>query len=167
MENLAELGPCEELKKECSRCGEPKIRKFFLFKIKNKEKERSYCSECRNKIRRRHYGTNRVDYVNRAKQGREFLKEKYFIWLSSRSCVDCGEKDIVLLEPEPDHVIGSKRRNISLMVNHGEPWCDILEELGKCVIRCSNCHKLKTAEEQGWYKFLRSRGRITADTGKG
>lgn len=148
---MVDLAPGE---KECNRCGLPKTRKHFLFKIKNVEKERSYCSECRNVVRKRHYVANRVDYVGRSKLFRAEQKERYFLWLRDNPCVDCGETDVVVLEP--DHVRGIKRRNVSQVINHGEPWSAILEELEKCDVRCSNCHTRKTAREQGWYKHVRS-----------
>lgn len=42
------------------------------------------------------------------------------------------------------------------MINHGEPWNDILAELEKCEVRCSNCHTRKTAKEQKWFKYIMS-----------
>lgn len=74
--------------------------------------------------------------------------------LDSHSCVDCGEKDIVVLQF--DHVRGKKRGNVSSLARAGHPLSVIQKEIAKCEIRCANCHVRKTAKEQGWYKAQKS-----------
>jgi hypothetical protein len=61
--------------------------------------------------------------------------------LAQGRCVDCGERDMLVLEF--DHV-GTKRGQISSMV-----WDVSLEtlmrEIAECEIRCCNCHRRATA----------------------
>lgn len=76
----------------------------------------------------------------------------YFDYLSKQKCVDCGEKDPVLLEP--DHVRGKKKHGVGSMIRAARAWSEIEEELAKCDIRCVSCHRKKTAKDQGWYKYL-------------
>ena len=67
-------------------------------------------------------------------------------YLENNCCVDCGEKDPIVLEF--DHK-GDKRYNISDMTTFS---IEILqEEIDKCEIRCANCHRRKTAKQLGWY----------------
>jgi hypothetical protein len=54
-------------------------------------------------------------------------------------CVDCGEKDIDVLEF--DHVRGEKKAAIGVMVQEGYSVDMLLKEISKCEIRCSNCHR--------------------------
>ena len=66
-------------------------------------------------------------------------------------CVDCGERDIRVLEF--DHVRGKKVANISTLATTGSCWRRIAEEIAKCEIRCANCHRRKTFEQFGWQQY--------------
>lgn len=61
--------------------------------------------------------------------------------LKSRPCTDCG--NCFPYEcMDFDHVRGSKRKEISSMLN-----CSIEvleEELGKCDLVCANCHRIRS-----------------------
>lgn len=70
---------------------------------------------------------------------------KYIAYLFVHPCIDCGEKDPVVLDA--DHVRGEKIHNLSHMVNEGYSWDKIETELEKCEIRCANCHRRKTARD--------------------
>jgi hypothetical protein len=69
-------------------------------------------------------------------------QEVVYQYLLSHPCVDCGETNPVILEF--DHVRGSKSfapttgplsHNVNAM----------LAEIAKCDVRCTNCHKRRTA----------------------
>ena len=62
------------------------------------------------------------------------------------SCVDCGESNPIVLDF--DHVHGDKSHNISDMVNGSYAISSIKDEIRKCEIRCSNCHRKKTHERR-------------------
>lgn len=66
--------------------------------------------------------------------------------LRRSACVDCGERDHVLLEF--DH-IGDKRDAVSTLARS----CSlaVLErEIAACEIRCCNCHRLRTSASGTW-----------------
>jgi hypothetical protein len=64
--------------------------------------------------------------------------------------VDCGESDPVVLEF--DHLDGEvKAGNICTMVNRPCLWEAIVAEIEKCEVRCSNCHRRRTARQMGWW----------------
>lgn len=67
--------------------------------------------------------------------------ELLYEYLLKHHCVDCGQTNPVVLEFDHMH---DKRYNVSQMLRTHE-WNEILKEIGKCEVRCSNCHKLKTA----------------------
>jgi len=61
--------------------------------------------------------------------------------LQASGCVDCGERDLVVLEF--DH-IGNKRDSISNLA-WGEYSLDALRrEVAQCEVRCANCHRRRT-----------------------
>lgn len=80
------------------------------------------------------------------------MEIKRFIWtyLASHYCIDCGERDPVVLEF--DHV-RDKKFVISAM-GQSKTLKDVQEEIKKCVIRCANCHRRKTALQLRWHKKI-------------
>ena len=69
---------------------------------------------------------------------------RIFLYLLDHPCVDCGEKDPLVLEF--DHVRGEKKREVSKLLCNGYAWKTIRAEIKKCVVRCANCHRHKTHE---------------------
>jgi len=86
-----------------------------------------------------------------AKNKKEF-QEKANLYKLKNGCIDCGyKKHAVALHF--DHIHGEKVRNICDFRN----WDLALAEVSKCVVRCSNCHAIKTFENKefrGWRKKL-------------
>ena len=73
---------------------------------------------------------------------------RVLVYLRDHPCVDCGESDPVVLQF--DHR-GAKRANIARMLKDGFTWRQIEDEIAKCDVRCGNCHRRKTAREQGYH----------------
>ena len=58
-----------------------------------------------------------------------------------RPCMDCG--GVFPTEcMDFDHVRGSKRCNVSAMLQHSVE--SVLEEISKCEVVCANCHRIRT-----------------------
>lgn len=78
--------------------------------------------------------------------------EKMLKYLEDKQCVDCGERDPLVLQF--DHVNGDKRFNIGVYLYRASwHWQKVLVEIEKCVIRCANCHRRKTAEENRSWRW--------------
>lgn len=73
-----------------------------------------------------------------------------YSYLANHPCVDCGESDPVVLEF--DHIL-TKHRDVSLMSRTAFSSSAVVAEIAKCVVRCGNCHRRKTAREQGSYEL--------------
>ena len=106
---------------------------------------------------RQHYQNNVDYYVKKATRRKKdcikILSQRVFTYLLSHPCVDCGETDPIVLEF--DHLdSATKIATISEMVQQQRPWEIIMNEIDKCQVRCANCHRRRTAKQQGWYMRL-------------
>jgi hypothetical protein len=127
--------------KICSKCRQEFDISHFSWSIKG-VKRHAKCLACRS--------GERIDYYNRHKE--DELAYKYerqvnkrdearrYVWeyLSNHICHDCGEYDPLVLTF--DHVRGTKKMNISQMINQGYTLKVLQEEIDKCEVVCSNCH---------------------------
>lgn len=140
--------------KICCRCKKNKPITEFNFKIKRRNIRQKACRECTRNELRNHYKNNRNYYLNKAKSRNRIVRvrnRKFILnYLSTHACVDCGETDPIVLEF--DHT-GNKEFDISFLIRD-HSIDKLKKEIKKCEIRCSNCHKRKTAREFGWYKTL-------------
>ena len=106
------------------------------------------------KANARHYKKNKDKIISRsaARNKRQRKKNREFVDRVKRmhSCVDCGESNPVVLEF--DHVRGVKRKSVADMVYNYYSIKSIKEEIRKCDIRCSNCHRIKTTERRNKLK---------------
>jgi hypothetical protein len=143
------------MKKVCSGCGQERNIEDFNWKYKAKGIHQSLCRLCTTHHSRKHYKNNKEIYVNRAhkrnvhiyKENRQLLYE----YLTLHPCVDCGNNDPRVLEF--DHVRGAKVDEVTRMVSNRASWNTIEREIAKCEVRCANCHRIKTSERGGWWRF--------------
>jgi hypothetical protein len=144
----------------CSKCNITKDASEFPFRNKLKGTRHSYCLVCGREWVRGHYARNVKRYVQKARKRRKqvvnVLNEKIYNYLETHPCVDCGETDPIVLEF--DHVRGQKSYEISTLSYRLASWNTVLKEIAKCEVRCANCHRRKTAEQRGTYRFIRRNG---------
>jgi len=99
---------------------------------------------------RRHYEKNRDRVIASAKKYSKLTRDRIraFITthLKANPCVDCGETDAIVLEF--DH-LKDKDFNISDAARKGVSIKKLKDEIAKCEVRCSNCHRRKTYERSG------------------
>jgi hypothetical protein len=136
--------------KACSKCGDVYDISEYPWSIRG-VKRHSKCPKCRSE--------ERIDYYNRHKE--EELAYKYekqkerrdearrYVWeyLSNHVCADCGEYDPLVLTF--DHVRGTKKMNISQMINQGYTLAVLQEEIDKCEVVCNNCHLRREKKRRG------------------
>lgn len=104
--------------KKCINCGTEKKEDFC-------KRSGGYCRECH-----RRYN----------KEKNIFLKIKSIKYLGER-CSKCGYSE-TLAALEFHHVDNKTKDNeISYLAHKGARWEEIKNELDKCVLLCSNCHK--------------------------
>ena len=149
-----------EERRTCSRCQLTKDAAQFAYRDKAKGRRHSYCLACGRLLARNHYANNVGYYVVKARTRREAFVSEYcdrvLDYLAAHPCVDCGEPDPLVLEF--DHVRGKKAYNVSAMAGLMLSWDKTLDEIAKCEVRCANCHRRKTAERSGSFRYRKSKG---------
>lgn len=135
--------------KRCSQCKlNLDLSKFFVNSL-SPDGFRSECKVCRSRYLKEYQSRSDVKRRRKISLAKYVEKKNKIILERLKSgCIDCGEKNIVVLEF--DHQFG-KINNISNLRKHGK-ISDLIIELQKCNIRCANCHKRKTATEFNWWK---------------
>lgn len=103
----------------------------------------------------KHYQQNKDAYLARSKVSnanrRAENKRRLYEYLREHPCVDCGESDLVVLDLDHRDET-AKVLNISTMLQKNQSWVRIAKEIEKCDVRCSNCHRRRTARQFGWLK---------------
>lgn len=145
--------------KTCYGCRRDLPLHDFAYADRKTGKRQGYCRECQAEYRRGHYQRNRSTYIAWAeRQARDRYSAQVALlhdYLRAHPCVDCGERNITVLEF--DHIDGStKIMELSKMLGR-RSWGVILDEIGKCDVRCVNCHRRRTARQQGWPARVRER----------
>ncbi len=140
----------EDKVKECRRCKEVKPLDQFNWRVKGKSHQ-PYCKPCQSEYTKSHYRRNKEPYLARSRERTPRITKENQRWvtqyLETHPCVDCGEKDRIVLEF--DHVRDVKAGNISTMC-YGSGLNKVKEEVAKCEVRCANCHRRRTAKQFGW-----------------
>jgi hypothetical protein len=101
--------------------------------------------------------------VRQARERKRILARErttYLIdYFRSHPCVDCGERDPVVLEF--DH-LAEKLFDIGQALPY-RSWQSILEEIEKCDVVCANCHRRRTAKRRGSLRALLTATQTDAD----
>ena len=108
----------------------------------------SWCRSCFAANNARYYAEHRE--VQKARllantaRRRDTSRRKAAEYLTTHPCVDCGERDLVVLDF--DH-IREKKSAVSALIASGASWERVEAEIRQCEVRCANCHRIKTAAE--------------------
>ncbi len=141
--------------KKCYRCKVEKAESEFSSHKGKKDGLQSSCKACSTTYARQHYKKEEVKekHLLSVNERRKIVvqanRELVLEYLQSHPCVDCGEADPIVLEFDHQR---DKRMGVSRLIAGGYPAQTVLDEIAKCEVRCANCHRRKTARDQGWFK---------------
>ena len=129
----------------CARCRRARPLSDFPLRRKDGTRRYGHCRECKAAYQRQWYEANgerhRANVAKiRAEQRRrnkEIVREA-----KQRPCADCG-RSYPAYVMDFDHVRGSKTANIALLKTYASTAA-LLEEIAKCDVVCSNCHRVRT-----------------------
>jgi hypothetical protein len=135
--------------KTCSVCKLEKELVEFHKRKRSSDYRGGVCKECKKIYIRQHYIDNKQYYLDKAKESDARARAR-IIELKNVPCMDCKNR----FPPECmdfDHARGNKSFTIASLISRISIKA-ILEEIEKCDIVCSNCHRIRTAQR------LRTRG---------
>ena len=147
---------------KCTKCLREKSQEDFFIRDKTRQIRHKQCKDCYREHRKtyyqEHYRKYHNRYIERALKRRRARKQAYRInmlnYLKDKQCENCGNADIRVLEF--DHIdAANKSFGIARGIDYTRNWEELLLEIKKCRILCANCHKIRTAEQQGWYRTAR------------
>lgn len=148
-------GVVSEVVRVCTRCQVAKALGEFPFKDARKGWYRSYCRSCCRAYGREHYRKNLAAYAQKAKvhSGIDRNRNRQIVadHLKTHPCVDCGERDAVVLEF--DHRDPSTKSDDVGRLVHSSTVAALQAEIAICDVRCGNCHRIKTARQFGSYRL--------------
>lgn len=126
---------------KCWKCLKDKDKSEFSFVDKKAQKYNTMCKPCKKDYTKGHYQKHKKFYKERNQERRKkalsFVNE-----LKNNPCVDCKKKYPPYVM-DFDH-IRNKNLNISTLANRQKSIKQIVKEVKKCELVCSNCHRIRT-----------------------
>jgi hypothetical protein len=144
--------PFGDAPRPCIKCGRELPAESFSFQGKSRDVRRTTCKDCVKAYSHEHYLANRDVYIERAKSSNgdlRVIKRELIAELKAGPCADCKRK----YPPECmefDHVNGrtitgrNSPEAIANMKNSTASFARLREELARCDLVCSNCHRIRT-----------------------
>lgn len=129
--------------KKCCKCKIDKDLKHFSINKSKKDGFNPSCRDCHNKYTKQHYLNNKEYYKKKAKQSSKEnngLKDWYFGLKKTLKCEKCEENHPACLDFH--HIDNnSKLMTVAQMYQLNFTKEKIIEEIDKCTVLCSNCHR--------------------------
>ena len=125
--------------KTCHKCKAEKPLEEFPSNKTKKDGRSETCLGCKREYNRQHYLNNKQYYVDKAQNRKDTLKELFQNYKCRLKC-PCGEDHPAALE---FHHSDAKQKEftVAIAVNRGWSAKRIMQEVHKCEVLCSNCHR--------------------------
>lgn len=136
--------------KRCCTCGEIKPLDEFNKLTRAKDGRQPRCRQCHKDWHAANKERHNAQIHARSRRLRFQLRLSLLEYLMHHPCVDCGERDPLVLEF--DH-LRDKVRNVSELINRAQNWAAIEAEIEKCEVVCANCHRRRTLRRARTFKW--------------
>ena len=101
------------------------------------------------------YVANRVQHManvrernDRVRDANKLLLEAFLV---DHPCVDCGERDLRVLDLDHDDP-AHKTTEVGRLLASALSWERIAAEIAECTVRCASCHRRRTAAQLGYWR---------------
>ncbi len=111
-----------------------------------------WCRECFKEYQRGRKEINREQVAAATARRRARARAQIRAFLSGRACVDCGERDPVVLEF--DHAGPEKLGAVAELTYRGADEARLAAEVARCEVVCACCHRLRTATRANAFRVL-------------
>jgi hypothetical protein len=133
--------------KICRICHQEKSSDVFIKRLG------LVCNDCKS-THNKSNNSPRLEYIKEKTRDRKKKNAiNIFEYLKLHPCVDCGNVNPPVLDF--DHINGDKVSSISKLCNTSG-WDRVSREISKCVVRCANCHRIRTDKQFNHYRWLLS-----------
>ena len=96
---------------------------------------------------KKYYEKNKQLVIDKASKRRRSQAAHFAAFKATKSCIKCGESHPATLDFH--HVeYHPNNKKVHKLVADGHWWKRIEEEIAKCVVLCSNCHRIHHHEER-------------------
>lgn len=129
--------------KICAKCKEKKRKSKFRFKDKIKGTLQPYCIPCNVAYQKEHYEKNKIRYRQAAKERNQAVKDYVRKVKNTTPCTDC-RKQYPYYVMEFDHLRDKEHSIADLTSQLHASLKRVKQEMAKCEVVCSNCHKART-----------------------
>ena len=147
------IDPEEEIgTKRCGRCHQE--LPLSSFSRHPRAGSQWWCKECFRAYFRQRGDVHRRQSAAARLRRRAAAREFVTAYLESHPCVDCGKRDLAVLEF--DHV-RPKAMGISVLIADGWSITRIRQEIELCEVVCANCHRCRTASRSPSWRIDPSR----------
>lgn len=134
--------------KFCRSCSQEKLIEDFAFKCLKTNKRHSKCKKCQQEYCGSYYKFNKVKYLNKSKITNKIYKKRNKEFLiefkQGKPCSDCSllyPHYVMDFDHDPKF---QKKQNLSDLSNLSHSILVLQEEIEKCELVCSNCHRIRT-----------------------
>lgn len=125
-------------KQICSKC---KNKYPFTLEHFGKHKVRgldTYCKTCRRETTKANYYANKEMWNATTRRNKKLQRERINEIKDSLSCLKCGESRNHLLD---FHHTDPSQKDFQISQGEQYGWKRIKQEIDKCIVLCSNCHR--------------------------
>jgi len=125
-------------KQICSKC---KNEYPFTLDYFGKHKVRgldTYCKTCRKATTKSNYYANKEKWNATTRRNKKLQRERINELKDSLLCLKCGENRNHLLD---FHHIDPNQKDFQISQGEQYGWEKIKQEIDKCIVLCSNCHR--------------------------
>ena len=131
--------------KKCCMCKKELSEDCFKSNSKRKDGLQSQCIDCQKEYRREHYLKNKQKYIGKAKANKKEIVLWWREYKKQFCCCKCGESHPACLDFH--HANDDKINNVSTLIRSASREI-VMEEIAKCDVLCSNCHRKLHWEEE-------------------